>query len=167
MKAPVAPLGLRPARPGDAAAIARLWHAGWKDAHEGLVPPSLSVLRDAESFRARTDRWLEGFTLAEVNGALAGFFLLHEDELNQFYVAAPHRGTGLARGLLGAAEAALADSGHERTWLACTLGNDRARRFYERQGWEHAGTVAYHAETSRAPVALRVWRMEKTLNPGC
>jgi hypothetical protein len=37
----------------EAGAIAELWHAGWHDAHAGLVPEALTRVRTRESFAAR------------------------------------------------------------------------------------------------------------------
>ncbi len=44
---------LRPARPGDAAAVAAIWAAGWPDGHLGNVPAALVAARSPESFRTR------------------------------------------------------------------------------------------------------------------
>ncbi len=56
-------------------------------------------------------------------------------------------------------------AGHSLIWLACGIGNDRARRFYEKAGWRMAGTRQVEAETAEDPVTLEIWRMEKDLVP--
>lgn len=48
-------------------------------------------------------------------------------------------------------------------WLACAIGNDRAARFYEKNGWRRAGTIINEADTERGPFPLEVWRYEKPL----
>ncbi len=65
------------------------------------------------------------------------------DEVEQVYVGATARGTGLAATLLSEAEAQVAATGHDTAWLAVATGNARARRFYERCGWVDEGDLAY------------------------
>ena len=60
-------------------------------------------------------------------------------EVEQVYVAAGHRGSGVARLLLAEAERLVAAGGHPRAWLAVVAGNERARRFYAREGWTDEG----------------------------
>ena len=50
-------------------------------------------------------------------------------------------------------------------WLACAIGNDRAARFYEKNGWRRTGTIVNDAETLQGPFPLEVWRYEKALRP--
>jgi GNAT superfamily N-acetyltransferase len=153
----------RPARPEEAPAIAALWHAGWRDAHLEIVPQSLAAFRSAERFLARTEAALDRMILAEEAGALQGMALLSGDELEQFYLAGAARGTGLAPRLMAEAEALLAAAGHRRAWLACTAGNLRARRFYERQRWRHVRDAPMRIETPEGDIVITIWRMEKDL----
>ena len=37
----------------------------------------------------------------------------------------------------------MAAAGHPSAWLAVVVGNARARRFYERQGWVDRGDLPY------------------------
>jgi ribosomal protein S18 acetylase RimI-like enzyme len=53
-------------------------------------------------------------------------------------------------------------AGVETAWLACAVGNDRAARFYEKQGWHRAGTVMHEPDDSGGFV-FEVWRYEKRL----
>ena len=64
------------------------------------------------------------------------------------------------------AERRLAARGVATAWLACAIGNERAARFYERQGWRRTGVVVNLAETAEGPFPLEVWRYEKVLEPG-
>jgi hypothetical protein len=43
------------------------------------------------------------------------------------------------------------------------VGNARARRFYQRQGWTDAGPLAYPAEVSGGTVSVLCRRYEKRL----
>ena len=42
-------------------------------------------------------------------------------------------------------------------------GNERARRFYERQGWTDAGLFDYTAPGDTGPIAVRAHRYERDL----
>ena len=66
-----------------------------------------------------------------------------DDEVEQVYVGATHRGAGLAGTLLDEAEAQVAAQGHDVAWLAVAIGNTRARAFYEKQGWTNDGDLPY------------------------
>ena len=154
---------IRDATPADAGAIAALWHAGWMDGHADKASAELVALRDRASFRVRTERHIGDFRVAMVGPMLLGFHLCKGDEVSQFYVASEARGTGFARSLMADAEATLKAAGHKRIWLACGIGNDRARRFYEKTGWTFAGTERQEMETAGEPIHLDIWRMEKDL----
>jgi ribosomal protein S18 acetylase RimI-like enzyme len=136
---------LRPATDADAPAIAAIWHLGWRDGHLGNVPDELLAARTPESFAARAAQRTGDTTVAEIGGAVAGFVMVVDDEVEQVYVAAEHRGSGVAGALLAEAERQVRAAGHERAWLAVVAGNARARRFYERSGWTDDGAFDYLA----------------------
>ncbi len=154
---------LAPLTETDLEAAADLWTRGWADGHLGIVPDALVPLRSFESFRARLWEHRADTTLAFEGDRLLGFFLLIGDALDQFYVAPEARGTGVATDLMRAAEAALAEAGHESAWLGCTVGNARAARFYDKMGWQNVGTETYEAFTHDGPFPVEIWRFEKTL----
>ena len=140
---PVTPTTLRPAIPDDMAAVADLWHAGWHDAHPGHVPDELTASRTLAEFHERVPHRVADTTVAETGGELAGFVMVVGDEVEQVYVAAAHRGSGVAEALLDEAVRRVAAAGHDEAWLAVVEGNARARRFYERRGWRDAGALPY------------------------
>jgi GNAT superfamily N-acetyltransferase len=154
---------LRPAVAADAGAIAELWWRGWHDGHDGHVPEELVRFRSRESFLPRAQERVASTTVAEVDGRVAGFVTVIEDEAEQVYVDAGHRGSGIAAALLLEAERMIAAGGHERAWLAVVDGNARARRFYERQGWEDAGPLDYEAQTDEGTVTVPTRRYVKSL----
>ncbi|ASW54792.1 GNAT family N-acetyltransferase [Plantactinospora sp. KBS50] len=154
---------LRPARPVDAGAIAEVWAAGWRDGHLGHVPEELVAARTPESFRPRAADRIDSTTVAEVDGALAGFVTVVADEVEQVYVAAAHRGSGLAGRLLAEAEHQVAGAGHGGAWLAVVAGNARARRFYETSGWRDDGPYDYAAEHDGATITVPCRRYRKEL----
>jgi GNAT superfamily N-acetyltransferase len=154
---------LRRAVPEDAAAVAEIWHLGWRDGHLGNVPEELTTVRGEDSFRTRAARRIGDTTVAVVGGEVAGFTMVVGDEVEQVYVAAGHRGTGVADALLDDAERQVRAAGHTTAWLAVVAGNARARRFYERRGWVDAGLFTYAAASDRGPIRVPSHRYEKAL----
>jgi GNAT superfamily N-acetyltransferase len=136
---------IRPAESGDAAAVAEIWHSGWRDGHLGRVPAALVRVRTDESFRIRAADRVVDTTVAVVDGEVAGFIMVAGDEAEQVYVGAAHRGKGVADALLAEAERQVRENGHELAWLAVVSGNARARAFYERMGWRDDGGFDYEA----------------------
>ena len=155
---------VREADSADLAPLARLWWSGWRDGHEAILPSELARLRTLDSFAERMERALGDVRVIGPVGAPVAFHLIRGDELNQFYVDAPARGTGVAAELMLDAETRLREAGVELAWLACAIGNDRAARFYEKTGWRRAGTAVVPTETSGGSYPLEVWRFEKLLS---
>jgi putative acetyltransferase len=127
-------------------AIAALFHQGWHDAHPGRVPAGLTERRTAEAFHDRVAQRVaetDETTVAEVDGAVAGFIMVAGDEAEQVYVAREFRGTTVGTVLLTEAERQIAAAGFDLAWLAVVRGNDRARAFYARQGWVDEGDLDY------------------------
>ncbi|MEV1172142.1 N-acetyltransferase, partial [Nonomuraea sp. NPDC049784] len=91
---------LRPARHEDAQAVARIWYDGWGDGHRGNVPDELAAVRTPESFGSRAVQRVGDTVVATVEGVVAGFVMVVEDEVEQVYVARDHRGTDVATALL-------------------------------------------------------------------
>ncbi len=145
---------IRPATADDAAAVARIWEAGWRDAHIGNVPDELVRVRTSESFRTRAPERAADTAVATVDGEVAGFVMVDDDEVDQVYVDQGHRGSGVARLLLAEAERLVAAGGHSRAWLAVATGNSRARRFYKRQGWTDEGAFEHAAPVGDGSIAV-------------
>jgi GNAT superfamily N-acetyltransferase len=136
---------IRPAVPEDAPDLARVHVTSWQAAYVGMIDQGFLESLDV----AARARWWEGalgrgsnlVNVAEEAGVIEGFCLAGPSseegwgEVYAIYVTPAHWGAGLGRGLLDAGEAALAGTGHERALLWVLAGNERARRFYERQGW--------------------------------
>jgi GNAT superfamily N-acetyltransferase len=157
---------IRRARAGEVDALARLWHAGWQDAHAAILPAELARLRTLDSFRERLQAALAHVRVAEVDGAPAGFCIVEGDELYQLFVAPRARGAGVAAALVADAEARMAAAGVRTAWLACAIGNHRAARFYEKCGWRLVGDMTSRLPTQEGVFELEVWRFEKPLAVG-
>jgi GNAT superfamily N-acetyltransferase len=156
-------LTLRRGSADDADAVAEIWRLGWRDGHLGLVPAELLEARTDESFRARTAKRIGEMTVAVVAGEIAGFVLVVGDEIEQVYVSAGHRGTGVADALLGEAERQVRANGHTKAWLAVVAGNARARAFYERAGWHDEGPFGYRAAAESGPIDVPCHRYTKAV----
>lgn len=154
---------LRAATEDDVEAIATLWHAGWLDGHLGHVPESLPRHRQLDDFRRRVPPRIPGTTVAVIDSAVVGFVTVHDDEVEQIYVAEKARGTGVADALLRYAEQVIA-ARYGVAWLAVVDGNARARRFYERNGWRDAGGFDYAAEIAGGTIPVPSRRYEKAPN---
>lgn len=119
---------IRPARPEDAAACARILQ-GWLDATPWM--PDLHTLAETERF-VRDALIVRTTFVAEADGAIRGFLTLCEDQcgIAALYVAGGWRRRGVGSALLGAAEGRC-----RRLKLWTFQANEAARRFYARHGF--------------------------------
>jgi ribosomal protein S18 acetylase RimI-like enzyme len=157
------PVTLRAARPENASDIAEIWHLGWQDGHLGLVPQELVDVRTEASFHGRAAERIPDTTVATVDGAVAGFVMVVEDEVEQVYVSSAYRGSGVAAALIREAERQVRANGHRKAWLAVVAGNARARAFYERAGWVDEGPFVYAAGAEDGPIDVPCRRYAKAL----
>lgn len=154
---------LRRATPEDAPRIAEIWRVGWRDGHLGFVPEELVAARTDESFDTRAAARVGDTTVAVVDGAVAGFVMVVDDEVEQVYVSRDHRGQGVADALIAEAEAQVRANGHALAWLAVVAGNARARAFYERAGWRDEGPFDYAAAGDDGPIAVPCHRYTRSV----
>jgi ribosomal protein S18 acetylase RimI-like enzyme len=154
---------VRPATAEDAETIAVVWHAGWRDGHLGHVPASLVAHRNPETFRARVPARIADSAVAVAGPEVMGFVTVRDAEIEQLYVRADARGTGVADALLRHGEHMVASGGRSPAWLAVVPGNVRARRFYERNGWLDRGPYEYQAEIAGRTFTVPCRRYEKPL----
>jgi GNAT superfamily N-acetyltransferase len=154
---------LRKASPEDANEVAEIWFLGWQDGHLGFVPQELVDARTEGSFRARAAERVGDTTVATVDGAVAGFIMVVDDEVEQVYVSALHRGTGVADVLIDEAERQARANGYGKAWLAVVAANARARAFYERAGWFDEGPFDYRAAADAGPIVVPCHRYTKGL----
>ncbi|UPK27961.1 GNAT family N-acetyltransferase [Bradyrhizobium sp. 195] len=144
-------LHLRPYRPEDEAASIDLWHRTWQQAY-----PQIDFAARLEWWR---ERWRKDLVpkarivVAELNGALIGFVTIDgEGYLDQLVVDPDHWGSDAAKLLVEEAKR-LSPSG---VTLLVNKDNSRAIRFYERNGFAHAGADVN--PTSGRPVLKMEWR---------
>lgn len=125
------PPTIRPGRPDEYDAIARAWMASWVTT--GLSQPSDGLLSD---LRARLPREIAGgwsLFVADDRGTIAAMLALHLPTLllDQLMVAPAYQGDSLGRHLLAFTRERLPDE----IWLKCVRENEKAWRWYEREGF--------------------------------
>lgn len=155
-------LALRPAGPGDGAAIAAVQRRAWRDGYRGLL--SDAFLDDLDfgylgaywTGRATVrptprHRLLVAGPRGEVHGVVDAGPTRDDDapigpdglpltgEVRSLYVDPSAQGGGLGAVLLDAATDELVAQGSAEVVLWVVEGNTRARRFYERRGWAADG----------------------------
>jgi ribosomal protein S18 acetylase RimI-like enzyme len=173
---------IRPARPDDAAAIARVHIRTWQTAYRGQLPDAYLDALDDE-LEARTARWhgliADGRThrwvqlVAEANERVIGFvtFGPSEGETNEpqigevyaIYVDPAYWSRGHGRELFAAATDGLAEAGFTMATLWVLETNTHARRFYEIAGWMTDGATK---TDHRGDVELREVRYRRPLSRG-
>ena len=144
---------LRLAESADAMAVARVHVRSWQVAYRGLVPDAyLDELRPQDR-AARYDLAnrdpLKPQTILAVDGAeILGFATVSPSrdpdlpdygELCALYAAPEHWGRGVGATLIEAARRKLFEMGLQRTLLWMLVGNQRAARFYQIDGWRADG----------------------------
>jgi len=149
---------IRAARPGDADAIGAVHVESWRWAYRGQLPDDLLDGLDPAERAAGWRRILESgeidVIVADDEARLVGFASAatsRDDdappgtgEVLTVYVVEDAVGTGAGRALLVGAQGLLRARGHTRATLWVLESNERARRFYERNGWRWDGSRGTH-----------------------
>lgn len=142
----------------DIEAVSAIRVRGWQAAYAGIVPPSHLDALTVEDDAARRREWFsrpgrESRDLVAVGEhGPVGWICFGPSrsrlpgagkpgEVYALYVAPDLIGTGIGRGLLGEAHAAMRDQGFETSALWVLQDNERARRFYERAGYAADGAT--------------------------
>jgi ribosomal protein S18 acetylase RimI-like enzyme len=97
-------------------------------------------------------------------GEPSGLCICHGAELEQLFVSASARRSGVASALLVDAEFRMFARGIHTAWLACAIGNERAAECYVKRGWRRKGIMTSRLELEDGVLSLDVWRFEKTLS---
>jgi GNAT superfamily N-acetyltransferase len=171
----------RAARRSDAAAIAGVHGRSWSAAYRELIPPSvLGGMTLEGGTRAWDERLAEpagppAFVAEDDAGSIVGFVALampaRDDdatpltaEITALYVDPPSWRGGVGSALLATALDRLRRDGFETAILWVLVGNEPARRFYERYGFVADGTVVAHEPPGApSPSGLRAERMRAEL----
>lgn len=145
-------LSLRDATPSDARDIATVHVESWQVGYRGLVPDEVL---DGLCVATRERWWRETLAtpglrstlLISDEHALLGFAAVGAGrdgdpvigELYAMYLRSAAWGRGIGRTLHAAAMDRLRALGHRRANLWMLAGNERAQRFYHREGWLEDG----------------------------
>jgi GNAT superfamily N-acetyltransferase len=160
-------LMIRPGRPVDSGAIARVYVDSWRETYRGLIPqPYL----DAMSYAVHERRWRQTLTggwafVAEVDKRVVGLASggrcrsrgSFTGELFVLYVLASHHGLGVGRALFDATQLELARRGHG-SMLVRVLATNPARGFYEHLGGELVGESSCEIAGARLKELAYGWR---------
>lgn len=147
------PFHLRPYRAEDEDAAIALWLRTWQQAY-----PSIDFAPRVPWWRARWRKELvpnAAIIVAEEAGELAGFVTIDaKGYLDQLVVTPDRWGSALATRLVDEAKRLSPD----RITLLVNTDNIRAIRFYERNGFVHAGEDVN--PTSGRPVLRMEWKAQ-------
>lgn len=144
---------IRPAEPEDALAVARVHVQSWRRAYAGLLPEAYLADLRAEERAAKydfsnSDPSKPQTIVAAEDMRILGFATVspsHDQdlpdhgELSALYVDPEFWGQRFGLALMKAARMRLLDIGFRTAFLWLLVGNARAARFYEADGWRQDG----------------------------
>ena len=148
----------------DVKATEKLWHDGWHETHDHLVPPYPPNERSLKRFKERLSESQDRTRIAHYQDQPAGLCMTENDEVAQLFVANHCQGLGLGQMLLFDAENRIKQDSFSQAWLTVVVGNDPARAFYEKCGWAVVNTLDVDLSGVRKGcISLKMWRMEKEI----
>lgn len=150
-------IDVRKAKVGDEVRMAEILVAAWQHAYSGIMSPELL---DALDINQKTDMWrtaLEragkgSYLVAEVNGRVEGFAVFgpardkdldgaESAEIVAINIDPDHWGSGLGCALLNTMIERLSTDGFGSIYLWVVEQNERALRFYHRNGFASEGGI--------------------------
>ncbi len=176
---------LRPARPDDADAIARIHAEAWQVAYRDLMPPDLldrfglaprqalwrGLLQQSRqppyvivAARAGPEPDLAAFVWYRTTGAAGAAF---ESEIVSVNVHPDRQRRGLGRRLMAAAADALAARGAASLYLWVYRQNAAARAFYESLGGRIVDADMETYEDHVLPIVAYAWKPLDRLRDAC
>jgi GNAT superfamily N-acetyltransferase len=136
---------VRPAEAEDAEGFTRAYEASW-DATIGVIVGR--PLQELAPFEKRVEGARTSFAqfpagagawVAEASGEIVGVAVRVGSELRSLYVVPDAWGTGAGQSFVAPPLAPPRPEAHAEATLWVVAANPRARRFYEREGWEPTG----------------------------
>lgn len=173
-------LAIRDARASDAAELARLHVAVWRETYRELAPAQAFAALDEAR---RLAFWQDKFTdpaprqialLAEIDGQLVGFTLASESNNPQFggmaeikllYVDSQYARQGIGRYLLAEITQRLQKHGFTGVGLGVVAGNTPAINFYTALGGKEAGRYTDSGPLWLSDNIIYAWQDINTLLP--
>jgi ribosomal protein S18 acetylase RimI-like enzyme len=147
---------IRAAVPDDAETVAAVHVAAWQEAYRGLLADGYLASLSVDGRARHWDGVIAGLSrdfllVAEVGPTVVGYSHVgpnrdidaapHTGELYSLYLHPDWWGAGFGRAVHDAALVRLAENGYGLATLWMLRTNQRARRFYERQGWSQVAGV--------------------------
>jgi GNAT superfamily N-acetyltransferase len=183
VRSEISSIVIRPARAGDAEAIARVRVDSWRETYHGMIPQGYLDAMKLEESRALWEKVLTaGSTavsvfVAECGAEIVGFGsgnMLAEPkhgfdaELSAVYVRREFQRAGIGRRLVAETAAALSqrDRGASGLIVWVIAGNKGARAFFERMGGELVVEQAFQWDGMDLVEAGYGWRALGTLTAG-
>ncbi len=157
---------VRSAGMADLPSIAQLYHRVWHDTHGPYMPRAERDARDEAFFLNRMASLMPNIVVGQDERGIIGFAAWKGSRLGQVFLDPSARGSGLAQSLMTAAERGLRDQDIAEAELHCLVGNERAKRFYERAGWHVSAVVAEAVQSDTGDGKRDFWVMRKRLQPG-
>jgi GNAT superfamily N-acetyltransferase len=166
----------RNASPDDAAVVAALGRETFVETFGHLYTPenlaAFLVNHSDENWRAELSDPRFAVRLGEAEGRSVAYAKLGPPslpfevegptiELRQFYVLKPWQGVGTAAELMEWTLAEARARGAEEMYLSVFVDNPRARRFYERYGFECVGTYHFMVGTHADDDLIMRLRLER------
>jgi GNAT superfamily N-acetyltransferase len=158
-------IAYRDARPDDAAVLDRLFETSFCDTFAHLYrPEDLEIFLSSfgvDDWKAELENPAYAVRIAEVDGDPVGYLKLGPQKLpietdrpaillDQLYILKDYHGVGIAHALMDWAIEEARSRGAEEMYLTVFVENHRARRFYDRYGFEAVGRydfmVGNHAD---------------------
>lgn len=139
-------ISIRRARPADAAAVASVYSAAWREAYAGIIPgvalEQMLVRRGPRWWRSTIGR-SRPLVVLDVAETVAGYIaygrcrdrsLPADGEIDELYLRPEYQGLGFGTRMFKAVRNELADRGTRRLAVWALADNERACAFYERRG---------------------------------
>jgi ribosomal protein S18 acetylase RimI-like enzyme len=156
-------ISIRRAKPSDAAGLASVHDASWREAYRGIIPgvalERMIAKRGPRWWRLATAARARALVVLDLGERIGGYAtygqsrslsLPQRGEIDELYLAPVFQGLGLGRRLFGAIRHDLASQGMKSLVVWALADNERACSFYETLG----GRVVARSETRFGGVAL-------------
>ena len=156
-------ISIRRAKPSDAAGLASVHDASWREAYRGMIPgvalERMIAKRGPRWWRLATAARGRPLVVLDLGDRIGGYAsygpsrslsLPQRGEVDEIYLDPVFQGLGLGRRLFGAVRHDLATQGMKNLVVWALADNDRACGFYDGLG----GRVVARSETRFGGVAL-------------
>jgi GNAT superfamily N-acetyltransferase len=169
------PLQLRPSRPSDASEIATLFAYSCKQAYSPIFP---AFILSRYIPTKQLDRWTNHLNVmlpehrvivaTSTSNEILGFIEVgpstQQDigEIHYLFVLPTATEGGVGTTLLRAGEQWLHGQGFKNGLLWVFCGNEPARRFYTKEGWQESGVVQQEPSLLEAGASVMECKLQKT-----